>query len=93
MGWGGQRPTRKNKKINDLRSILRNFIQFCVGYRYRLIEVLASAVAHPKNLNNLIVGLFCETLNNFSIVLVFGGFKSDIRDFCDVYTRHVSKYF
>jgi len=33
-------------------------------------------VAHPKNLNNSIIGVFCETLNNFSTVIVFQSFKS-----------------
>jgi hypothetical protein len=29
-------------------------------------------VAHPKNLNNSIIGLFCEILYNFMSVLGFG---------------------
>jgi len=49
----------------------------------------SGVVAYLKNLNNSIISLFCETLNNFSMVLVFGGFKSGICDFCDPYTWHV----
>jgi len=79
-------PTRKNLKINDYKSILRDFIQFCVGLGFGISKFLQSVVAHPKNLNNSIIDLFYDTLNNFSTVLIFGGFKSGILDFCDAYT-------
>lgn len=29
MGWG---PTRKNLKVNDCKSILQDFKQFCYGF-------------------------------------------------------------
>jgi len=37
MSWGGPRPTRKNLKINDCRSILRDFKQFCCDFSVRHI--------------------------------------------------------
>ena len=46
-------------------------------------------MTHPKNLYNSIIGLFCESLINFSTVIVFRGFKSGIQDFCDAYTWHI----
>jgi hypothetical protein len=54
-------------------------------------EFLQSGVLdHPKNLDNSIIGLFCETLNKFSTILVFSLFISGIYDFCDAYTWHLS---
>jgi len=48
----------------------------------------SDVVAHKKKLK--IIHPFCDILNNFSTVLVFCGFKSDICDFCHVYTWFVS---
>jgi len=67
--------------------ILLDFIKFCVGFRFRLIQILAKwCSGPPENLNISITGLFCETLNISLTVLVFDGFKRGIRDFCDAYT-------
>jgi len=66
-------PPEKIKKINDHGSILRDF--------YNIVSLLSfgwfkfpqsGVVAHPKNLNNSIIGLFCATLNNFSTVKFSG---------------------
>jgi len=68
--------------------ILYNFVSILGFGKSKFPQ--SGVVAHPKNLNNSIIGLFCETLNIFSAVIVFCSFKSGIRDFCDGYTWHVS---
>ena len=63
---------------------MRDLIQFCVGFKFRKFSQ-SGVMVHSKNLDNLIIGLFCENLNNFSTILAFGGLKNGIRDFVCLY--------
>ena len=54
----------------------------------RALHGLGVGHGPPEKIKKLTtIGLFCETFNNFSTVIVFRGFKSGIRDFCNAYTH------
>jgi len=59
-------------------------MQFCVGFKFRKFSQ-SDVMVHSKNLDNSIIGLFCENLNNFSTILAFDGLKNGIRDFVCLY--------
>jgi hypothetical protein len=84
LSWArvGHNPPGKIKKINDYRSFCEILYNFVLILGFGLSKFLQSCVVtHPKNLNNSIIGIFCETLKNFSKVIVFHGFNSSVYEF------------
>ena len=75
----GHDPPWKVKKltiIDLLCEILYNFMSV-LGFGWSNFPE-NGVVAHPKNLNNSIICLFFESLNIFSMVIVFHNFKSGV---------------
>jgi len=46
LGWATTHP-KKLKKINDHKSPLRDFMQFCVGFRFRIVQIPAKWCSCP----------------------------------------------
>jgi len=63
---GGAIHGKKIKKINDYRSTLRDFIQLCVSFRFRLIQISAKWCSGPPKKIKL--------FNYMSILRVFKQF-------------------
>jgi len=70
MGEGGPRPTRKNYKINDYRFTLRDFIQFCDGFMFQLIQIFAKWCSGPP-----------EKFKQFNYRSILRDFKQFFNDF------------
>jgi len=64
MGHGPPEKIKKLTIIGLLYEILYNFMSV-LGFGWSKFPQ-SVVVAHPKNLNNSIIRLFCEALNNFS---------------------------